>query len=764
MEAHVRASDVVRRVLVVGACVVALLIGGTSPATAAPVPTSFAEDIAVERYVIRVYRDLFQRAPDYEGLITWRNAILCGRPRVVVANAITSSVEYRSRLVSDAYLRFLGRGPDATGLRNWVAALASGWTVARIDSGFLASQEHYLQAGSTPAGWVGRLYQDVLRRGAAPSEVDFWVRELARGSSRSQVALGFLLSTEHLSTVVDGYYMDLLGRHLDPTGQQTWVSALQRGAHDEEIIGGIIASAEYWGTASVAAPASIVLSPSDVATAGQPTTFTVTSNDQLAWRYSDVTAEAQVTVDGSATWCVRAVCRIPVAGRHAVGVSWRGLTTSGWVSVDPGPVASLVLTPATASVPDGASVVLAVAGRDAFGNATSSVPADAVFAVDGDPTACVAARCRPVGAGAHHVTAALSGSPAVTGTATIQVAAPGPVRSRAFVWDGYREGQPDYRNEGLLGTTAQWASVSASTSHTLAIKTDGSVWSWGDNRMGQLGDGTRVAHDLPEPVGTRTDWAAVAAGSEFSVAVAKDGSLWRWGLERALWPGGDYAPTTPQRIGTDADWSSVVAGGTFALATKRDGSLWSWGEDEYGQLGDGTTANRSVPARVGTGTWTTVAAGYYHAVAIASDGSLWTWGARSHTWQVDLPPHLTPTRVGVASDWRAVAAGYGVAAAILSDGSLWTWGDYAFTGQLGDGTTDLRLDPVQVGTGTSWAAVAFGSEHTVALDSAGGLWRWGTRELAQPGDPDVLLPERVGVETGWTSVGAGSEYTIALRP
>src|SRR5699024_7237066 len=135
-----------------------------------------------------------------------------------------------------------------------------------------------------------------------------------RGASRWDVSLGFLLSWEHLSTVVDGYYGQLLGRHLDPTGQRTWVSALQGGVHDEEIIGGIIASAEYWNSATAAAPTSVAVTVQpDRATAGQPVTVTVTSYDQSGSRMADVTAESWLTVNGSSDGCGRGTCTLTAA-------------------------------------------------------------------------------------------------------------------------------------------------------------------------------------------------------------------------------------------------------------------------------------------------------------------------------------------------------------------------------------------------------------------------------------------------------------------
>lgn len=200
----------------------------------------------VQRYVERVYRDLFHRSVDATGLVTWTRALETGTPRVAVAHAITSSDEYRGRLVTRSYRTFLNRAPEPAGLAHWVRTLGSGLTIQQMEAGFLASPEYYRKAGGTPAGWVTGLYRHVLDRGAAPAEIRFWTDRLARGDDRSTVALGFLLSTEHLTTVVDGYYQELLGRSIDPTGRATWVSLIQAGHRVEEIIGGIVASEEYF--------------------------------------------------------------------------------------------------------------------------------------------------------------------------------------------------------------------------------------------------------------------------------------------------------------------------------------------------------------------------------------------------------------------------------------------------------------------------------------------------------------------------------------
>ena len=203
-------------------------------------------DAALRSYVTRVYQDLFGRLPDPAGLQGWTAALSRGTPRVAVANAITSSTEYRSGLISGVYREFLGREADPEGMAGWLAAMGRGLTIQGLEMGFLASPEYYLQSGSTDDGWVRRLYQHVLNREAPESDIQAWVGVLAQGASRQAVATGFVVSTERLGTVVGGYYTDLLGRGIDGTGLLGWVSAIQNGTRTELVIGGIIASDEYF--------------------------------------------------------------------------------------------------------------------------------------------------------------------------------------------------------------------------------------------------------------------------------------------------------------------------------------------------------------------------------------------------------------------------------------------------------------------------------------------------------------------------------------
>ncbi|WP_295458860.1 CARDB domain-containing protein [uncultured Thiodictyon sp.] len=234
--------------------------------------------------------------------------------------------------------------------------------------------------------------------------------------------------------------------------------------------------------------------------------------------------------------------------------------------------------------------------------------------------------------------------------------------------------------------------IGAGVVHGLAIKPDASLWAWGDNTYGQLGNGTTGAR--LSPIQVLAGVAGVAAGYAHTLALKPDGSLWAWG---ANWNGqlGDGTTTarlSPVQILAGVD--AVAAGDVHTLALKSDGSLWASGANWSGQLGDGTTTDRLSPVQVLTGV-AAVAAGPSHTLAIKSDGSLWAWGGN---WNGQLGDGTTTDRwspVQVLSGVAAVAGGVGHTLAIKTDGSLWAWGWNGF-GQLGDGTTTDRWSPVQV--------------------------------------------------------------------
>jgi uncharacterized repeat protein (TIGR02543 family) len=247
-----------------------------------------------------------------------------------------------------------------------------------------------------------------------------------------------------------------------------------------------------------------------------------------------------------------------------------------------------------------------------------------------------------------------------------------------------------------VGTDNDWHQISAGSSHSVAIKTDGSLWAWGINNYGQLGDDALgETQETPVRVGTENNWRQVVVGYGHTVAIKTDGSLWAWGRNNGgqLGDGSTKQKYTPVRIGTDNNWLQLSALADHTLATKTDGSLWTWGVNNNGQLGLGTTTNRNTPARVGDeNDWSEIAAGEFHSLATKTDGSLWSWGGN-----VD---NTTPAPVGTENDWDQITAGTFHSFATKTDASLWSWGPNWY-GEIGDGTTERTTTPVQVSLSSS---------------------------------------------------------------
>lgn len=202
-------------------------------------------------------------------------------------------------------------------------------------------------------------------------------------------------------------------------------------------------------------------------------------------------------------------------------------------------------------------------------------------------------------------------------------------------YDRDGNGTPEYTTVPMqVGTDGNWAAVDVYY-HVLAIKTDGTLWSWGSNNWGgSLGDGTGTDRYTPLQVGLDSDWAMVAAGHSHSLAVKTGGTLWSWGSNQSSQLGraaGSSNSPTPGRIGTETDWSFVAAGERHSLALKTDGSLWSWGYCGFGACGNHVNNfwrnSFLTPARVGTADdWVSVDGGSRHSGGVREDGSAWSWG------------------------------------------------------------------------------------------------------------------------------------------
>jgi alpha-tubulin suppressor-like RCC1 family protein len=314
------------------------------------------------------------------------------------------------------------------------------------------------------------------------------------------------------------------------------------------------------------------------------------------------------------------------------------------------------------------------------------------------------------------------------------------VKSEGTLWcwgaNGFGQlgdGTTDDRPSPVAVTALGSDVVQAATGYdfTCAVKRDGTLWCWGANDSGELGAGDSPASAaLPIQVSALGSGVAeVAAGGEHACARKLDGTLWCWG---ARWvgdgsPAGKHStPTKVSSLGAAVAGISVSWGNACARLT--DGSLWCWGGNEGGQLGDGTTNHAPAPVEVTTlgRLVTQVSAGYQDTCAIKSDGTLWCWGWRSGT--------QTPAMVAsLGTDVAAVAMGRNHFCARKRDGTLWCWGGNG-TGQLGDGTTSFRSTPAQVPGITGAADVAATNDFTCAVVAGGALRCWGSEGFGELGN------------------------------
>ncbi len=277
------------------------------------------------------------------------------------------------------------------------------------------------------------------------------------------------------------------------------------------------------------------------------------------------------------------------------------------------------------------------------------------------------------------------------------------------------------------------AAVSLGHQHSAAIKTDRSLWMWGHNYRGPLGDGTEDSKSYPVKI--MDNVAAVSLGHRHSAAIKTDGSLWMWGdnHDGRLGDGTQTERHSPVKIMENV--VAVSLGHRYSAAITTDGSLWMWGYNSDGQLGDGTTTTRYSPIRIMENV-ASVSLGSSHSVAIKTDGSLWMWGDNSHGQLGNGTTTNSLVPIKIMENVVAGSLGAGYSAAIKTDGSLWMWGDN-FDGQLGNGTTTNSLMPIKISKGNV-AAVSLGTNHSAAIKTDGSLLMWGKNPYGQLGNGTTI--------------------------
>ena len=309
------------------------------------------------------------------------------------------------------------------------------------------------------------------------------------------------------------------------------------------------------------------------------------------------------------------------------------------------------------------------------------------------------------------------------------------------------------------------AAITASWDDTVALKSDGTVWAWGRNDYGKLGDGTTTASKIPIPVPGMNSVVAIAAGANHTVALKSDGTVWTWGenLHGQLGDGSQINRYTPAPVPSLSSIAAIAAGSFQTAAIRSDGTVWAWGENEYGQLGDGTTNDSSIPIPVpGLSGVIAISVGWTHTVVLKSDGSVWTWGNNYYGQLGDgtTTNHLNPILVSRLNSIVAIiGSGSFYTVALKSDGTVWAWGK--------DDTIINSTTPVQIAGLSGVAAIAAGNYHTVALKSDGTVWAWGKNNFGQLGDgtaTDRTTPAQVVGLNDIAAIATGQYHSMALKP
>ena len=325
------------------------------------------------------------------------------------------------------------------------------------------------------------------------------------------------------------------------------------------------------------------------------------------------------------------------------------------------------------------------------------------------------------------------------------------------------------------GTDWEWNSASGYSTDQSAtaygVKTDGTGWIWGDATNGKLGNGTTTPNICsPIQIGSLTNWKQMNGGHHHSAAVKTDGTLWAWGLNSGgqLGQGNTTDYSSPVQVGSLTDWLYVICGNTTTSCLKTDGTVWGFGTNSYGSLGTGNTTSYSSPVQLGDSTdWTHISRnltniqtsfmGVRGGTVASPAGTLWALG--NNTWGQlgtgNTTNYSSPVQVGSLTNWSKIEGGPGGFCSTKTDGTAWAWG-YGYGGLNGTGSTSNTSSPVQIGSLTDWSSIKKSSRFLVmAIKTDGTFWGWGAHTvICDSTSVNKSSPVQIGTSTGWVSIGS----------
>jgi len=294
--------------------------------------------------------------------------------------------------------------------------------------------------------------------------------------------------------------------------------------------------------------------------------------------------------------------------------------------------------------------------------------------------------------------------------------------------------------------------------HSLALKNDGTVWAWGKNSSGQIGDGTTTDYNSPVQVSLLNNTILIAAGYAHNLALKNDGTVWTWGNNLIK----------PVQVSELEQITSVSAGQSHNLALKVDGTVWAWGNNNSGQLGDGTITSKNSPVHViGLNNIVLIASGFNHSMALRNDGTIWAWGNNRYGQLGDGTSRnkFIPVQVYGFDHAKYIAAGHSHSLAMKEDCTVLAWGNNN-NGQLGCGIRTNTNKPIQIYRPSNVKMISAGYYHSIILKNDGSVWTFGDNRTGKLGDGKNTykkIPIQVSGLNHVTMVAAGAYHSLALK-